>query len=127
MGLVQTSVIITFSTTVQSIFLSDTTQGIVNAKVSGWGSDRHLGPTSNVLQTLDVQTMLNDECRARTTPQAAEGITVNMICTSNGEREGFCGGSIGGPLVWNSQLIGVASWNIPCGFGWPVRKVEILF
>lgn len=81
-----------------------------------------MGPTSNVLRTLDVFTLLNEECRARTTTWAGERITTNMICTANNEGEGFCGTGVGGPLVWNSQLIGVASWNIPCAFGWPVSK-----
>lgn len=64
--------------------------------------------------------MLNEDCRARHTPFNAARITVNKLCTDNPVGEGFCGTDQGGPLVWNSQLIGIASWNIPCALGYPV-------
>lgn len=115
--------IITFSTTVQSIFLSETfTAGGVSAKVSGWGSTSDdKGPTSNNLRTLDVRTITNPECRERHDQWNALRISDNMLCTDNPVGEGFCGAGEGGPLVWNSQLIGIASWNVPCAQGYPVN------
>lgn len=123
LGLVQTSVIITFSTTVQSIFLASTfTGGDVHAKVSGWGAtSTEMGPTSNNLRTLDTTTMTNAECRSNSFPWNAERINENHICTTTEKGGGFCTTGVGGPLVWNSQLIGVASWNVPCAIGYPVN------
>ena len=122
LGLVQTSVIITFSTTVQSIFLADTFTGAgAAAKTSGWGStSQDLGPTSNILRTLDTTTLSNAECRSRHSYWNAERITDNNLCTDNGVGQGFCQAGAGGSLVWNAQLIGVASWNVPCALGFPV-------
>lgn len=121
-GLIQVSVIITFSTTVQSIFLAETfSGGNLPAKVSGWGSTSDdKGPTSNNLRTLDVRTITNAECRDSHDQWNAIRISDNMLCTDNKDRTGFCGAGEGGPLVWNSQLIGIASWNVPCAQGYPV-------
>jgi hypothetical protein len=69
--------------------------------------------------------MLNENCRAMHSEFNAARITGNKICTANPAGEGFCGTGHGGPLVWNSQLIGVASWNIPCALGFPVSFTNI--
>lgn len=45
-----------------------------------------------------------------------ERITRDVICTRN-----VVGGTdIGSPLVSNVQLIGIASWSVPCATGRPV-------
>jgi hypothetical protein len=120
--LIQVSVVITFSNTVQSIFIGNTNAGAgLAAKVSGWGStSQDIGPTGNTLRTLDTTTMSNENCRSRHTAANANRITDNSLCTDNAVGEGFCQTSSGGSLVWNSQLIGIASWNVPCAMGYPV-------
>ena len=45
------------------------------------------------------------------------------FCTQNERGEGFCTSDLGGPLVSNGRLIGIASWNHPCGTG--VRDVYV--
>ncbi|KAG5670673.1 hypothetical protein PVAND_000921 [Polypedilum vanderplanki] len=126
-SLVQVSVIITFSTTVQSIFVGNSFIGEgLPAKVSGWGStSQEIGPTSNNLRTLDTTTISNESCRARHTEANAARITSSNLCTNNGFGEGFCQTGAGGSLVWNSQLIGIASWNVPCALGFPDVYVRI--
>jgi secreted trypsin-like serine protease len=126
-GLIQTSVIMTFSATVQSIFLGDTMIGSgVAARVSGWGStSQDLGPTSETLRTLETSTLSLAECHARHTYWNAERITMSHLCTNNAYGEGFCQTGAGGPLVWNSHLIGIASWNVPCALGFPVSSFLI--
>ena len=39
------------------------------------------------------------------------------FCTDNRFGQGFCTSDLGGPLVSNGQLIGIANWNHPCGMG----------
>ncbi|CAG9806779.1 unnamed protein product [Chironomus riparius] len=127
LGLVQTSVVIVLSTSIQSIFLGNTFVGSGAAsKSSGWGStSSELGPTSNNLRTFDTTTLTNAECRARHSYWNAERITDNNLCTDNGVGEGFCQTGAGGSLVWNAQLIGVASWNVPCALGFPDVYVRV--
>lgn len=96
--------------------------------MSGWGSSSEdKGPTSNTLRTLDVRTITNPECRDLHDQFNAVRISENMICTNNPPGEGWCTTGEGGPLVWNSQLIGIASWNVPCAQGYPVIFNYIFF
>ncbi|KAG5670674.1 hypothetical protein PVAND_000922 [Polypedilum vanderplanki] len=126
-GLIQVSVIITFNANVQAISLGDTMIGTgVSARVSGWGStEQDFGPTSNNLRSLDTTTLSLNECQDRHTWWNAERINMNHLCTNNGVNEGFCMTGAGGSLVSNSQLIGVASWNVPCALGYPDVYVRI--
>lgn len=47
------------------------------------------------------------------------------MCTKNELGFGFCSSDIGSPLVSNGQLIGLASWNLPCAQGAPDLYVRI--
>lgn len=47
-----------------------------------------------------------------------DGVNTDFnLCTSNAQGEGFCTSDLGGPLVSNSQLIGIANSNVPCALG----------
>lgn len=43
----------------------------------------------------------------------------NVICTLNPAGQGMCNGDSGGSLVAGNFVIGVPSWVIPCGQGFP--------
>lgn len=95
---------------------------IINFKVSGFGATHQDGgQSSERLQVLNVNTMTLEDC---------EGIypTTNMnsnMCTNNPVGQGFCTSDVGSPLVSNAQLIGIASWNVPCALGFPDLFVRI--
>lgn len=49
---------------------------------------------------------------------AADNVSDEMLCTIAswaGEEQGACVGDSGGPVVWEGEVIGVASWSLrPC-------------
>ena len=65
--------------------------------------------------------MTFEECESLHGP---ERITRDVICTRNVVGNGMCGTDIGSPLVSNVQLIGIASWSIPCATGRPVSITQ---
>ncbi|CAG9807751.1 unnamed protein product [Chironomus riparius] len=84
----------------------------VPAVLSGFGATNiDGGANSDRLQILSLITAPNDE------DFCIVDFDMNF-CTNNGGGEGFCTSDLGGPLVSNGQLIGIASWNHPCGTGW---------
>lgn len=68
---------------------------------------------------MTSNTIINDECRARFNSQNANRIGDNKLCTLTRSTEGTCYGDEGGALIANGQLIGVASWQVPCATGVP--------
>lgn len=85
-------------------------------KVSGFGGvHQDGGPNSERLQVLDEVTMTAENCEIiyKTTDMDSN------LCTEATRGEGFCTSDIGSPLVSNGQLIGLASWNMPCAQGVP--------
>lgn len=70
---------------------------------------------------LSVETTGDEVCEIN-----HPGINVDAnLCTNNPEGQGFCTSDMGGPLVSNSQLIGIASWNVPCATGFSDVYVRI--
>lgn len=63
------------------------------------------------LQSLDLKTMTNEECRSRVnkfTPVYDFG----TLCAFSGDKNQRIGhGDAGGPLVHKNALIGLVSWN----------------
>uniref|UniRef100_A0A8C4QGA1 Hyaluronan binding protein 2 n=1 Tax=Eptatretus burgeri TaxID=7764 RepID=A0A8C4QGA1_EPTBU len=91
-----------------------------NCDIAGWGSDRHNGPSTQVLQEVQVKVIGRERCNE---PRAYSGtITSGMLCAGNFERGGVdsCQGDSGGPLTTMSDtnthtVQGVVSFGEGCG------------
>lgn len=140
LAVIYTATIITFTVNVQPIGLSPNiiVPGIF-AQVSGWGSSTQTGGiASNNLLRLNTTIISNDDCRSRHSQQTALKIFDSKICTFTRTSEGTCfgmtakfnlcklfyddssnAGDEGGALVFNGQIIGVASFQVPCAIGRP--------
>ncbi|KAG5671586.1 hypothetical protein PVAND_001779 [Polypedilum vanderplanki] len=123
LGLIQTSAAFPFNQNISPIFLSSfNNRNIVTAQVSGFGATTQQGGfNSDRLMLLSVETTGDLVC-----DNNHPGINVDAnICTNNADGEGFCTTDMGGPLVSNTQLIGIASWNVPCAVGFSDVYVRI--
>ncbi|XP_058876894.1 transmembrane protease serine 6-like isoform X1 [Acipenser ruthenus] len=85
--------------------------------VTGWGSAGEGGPSSNVLQKVDVSLITQDICNQ----SYRYKISPRMLCAGypDGKKDA-CQGDSGGPLVCKEPngrwfLVGVVSWGIGCG------------
>lgn len=83
--------------------------------VSGWGRLAQSGPSSTVLQRLEVPRVSLEKCRAH----SGLSLTNNMLCAGFKEgRSDACQGDSGGPLVtlYNKTwfLSGIVSWGKGC-------------
>ncbi|KTF93721.1 hypothetical protein cypCar_00039328 [Cyprinus carpio] len=83
--------------------------------VSGWGHLSQSGPSSPVLQRLEVPRVSSEECKAK----SGLKVTRNMLCAGfiEGGRDS-CQGDSGGPLVTRYKntwfLTGIVSWGKGC-------------
>jgi len=120
-ALVFTATVMAVTVNVQAVPISaNLFAGNVAVQMSGWGSNTVGGGQGpNNLQRISTLTITNEECRSRLTPQNAARVTDNKICTLTRSNEGNCYGDEGGSLVAGNQLIGVASWQVPCATGVP--------
>jgi len=120
-ALVFTATVIAFNVNVQAIPISATIfGGAVSVQISGWGTNTQGGGQApNNLQRMTTTTITNDECRSRFHSQNSARITDRKMCTLTRPAEGTCYGDEGGGLVSGAQLIGVASWQVPCATGVP--------
>lgn len=108
-----------FTNVVQPIALgSSTVRGGVTAVVSGWGYTYTGGGLPTTLQYLTIHTITNTKCKKLLYGNAGF-VYDNVLCTYLTGGKGICNGDSGGPLVANNQLIGVASWVIPCAIKFP--------
>lgn len=89
------------------------------AVASGWGLTSFPGDVPENLQFIATKTITNEECKARHPLQTASMIYAGNVCTFTKGKEGMCMGDSGGPLVVNGELVGLVSWGIPCGAGYP--------
>jgi len=88
------------------------------ATVAGWGATSQGGPTSNYLQSAEVNVLSNEDCNG---DEYAYGgaITDRMLCANvEGGGTDSCQGDSGGPLITPNpdlhELIGVVSWGYGC-------------
>lgn len=80
------------------------------ASATGWGLIYGSDSYPHQLHSVQVPVISMRRCRDLYPESFREG----MICAGT-TNKGICAGDIGGPLVVNGQLIGVASWTIGCG------------
>uniref|UniRef100_A0A1B0DBT3 Uncharacterized protein n=1 Tax=Phlebotomus papatasi TaxID=29031 RepID=A0A1B0DBT3_PHLPP len=99
----------------------------VAAIVAGWGSTGYPSAAlSDSLQVLEVETWNNPNCE---TALGVTGLLISErnICAGGLSDEGVCGGDTGGPLVVAGEAIGIVSWGIPCGRGYPDVYARVSF
>ncbi|NP_001166072.1 serine protease 135 precursor [Nasonia vitripennis] len=91
-------------------------QGGEVAVVTGWGytsADNWTIPVQ--LQKAQMRLLPSFECHKR----LLSPITDKQVCALQREGVGSCMGDSGGPLAANGVLVGITSWGIPCGLGYP--------
>lgn len=98
-----------------SVYVGD---GLI-AVASGWGYTSYPGSLSENLQWYETVTLTNEDCRSRHTDANALSVFENTICTLRVDGPGNCIGDSGGPLIINANFIGVISWGVGCGEGYP--------
>jgi trypsin len=120
-ALIYTATVMTLNANVQTIALNaNMIGGNVSAQVSGWGSTLLTGGLSpNNLQRMATTTISTVECRSRHRPENAQRIGDSNLCALTRSGEGTCFGDEGGALIAGGNLIGVLSWQVPCGTGVP--------
>jgi hypothetical protein len=107
---------ISFSQTIQPIFMhANRVEDVgLTSQISGFGAtEADKGENSNELLVLTVLTQSNEACAA----VHGSIITNNHICAAGRTpSSGFCTSDVGGPLIQNAELIGIATWHpLPCG------------
>jgi hypothetical protein len=121
-SLIFTTANIVMSANVQPVPLASNMPDVGSAvKISGWGANTQTGGRiRNNLARLNTTTITNAECRSRHNETGNESIFVTKLCTFGQANQGTCFGDEGGALVDNfGAIVGVASWQIPCGVGIP--------
>ncbi|XP_063239999.1 trypsin-1-like [Bacillus rossius redtenbacheri] len=102
------------------------TPGGVVATVVGWGLLYTDGPTSDLLQKVDLVTFSDAACQ-----EALSGYPhAHNLCAgwpSGGK--GHCSGDSGGPLLVSGVQVGIVSWSVkPCASqGYPGVYIETSF
>lgn len=137
LALVQTVGIITPTGTVRPIAISftDLPPG-TKATVSGWGKTsvsaeaRSPGEgVADIMQQLQVTTITREQCLAQHSNLNGRYIYENTTCTTAPSGKGVCSGDGGNPLVivegGTDVVVGIASWNMPCGTGTPDVYVRL--
>ncbi|XP_017038220.1 serine protease SP24D [Drosophila kikkawai] len=118
---------VTFNEAVAAIPLSQDTPPLgAQVEVSGWGRttesevDMH-----RTLQIGEAEVMATRECalgKTETEPVADD----QVLCLGHGRRHGICTGDIGGPAVYNGELVGLGAQMLgECGGMLPERFVSI--
>uniref|UniRef100_A0A182LSQ8 Protein MMS22-like n=1 Tax=Anopheles culicifacies TaxID=139723 RepID=A0A182LSQ8_9DIPT len=82
-------------------------------RVSGWGTIIYDGPSSDILQAVNISLIARERCND---PSSYGGsIVQGMICAGNmSGGQDACQGDSGGPLVCNGLLTGVVSHGVDC-------------
>lgn len=111
---------ITYNSNVQPIKLvdSEVTAG-AKLTLSGWGLTNYTTSTApDDLQYIDLIVMDNKECASKLAQVGP--IDSRQVCTISPKNTGACKGDSGGPLIDQSGMqVGVVSWGVPCGEGFP--------
>jgi len=122
-AIVKLSTPVQFDETTQPICLPDPTENYDDslAEVTGWGSTVQGGPTTDILQTVNVTTITNRQCQQIFDQESSDSATISpsMLCAGEPGRDS-CQGDSGGPMITLSKdgshfsQIGVVSWGYGC-------------
>lgn len=117
-GLVRLAKPVTFSNLVQSIAYSEKeVPANVTVRLTGWGRTSAGGSVPTLLQTINLVTLSNEACKAKSTNP--KNVDVGHVCTLTKTGEGACNGDSGGPLVYDGKVVGVVNFGVPCALGYP--------
>ncbi|XP_056648011.1 venom serine protease-like [Diorhabda sublineata] len=92
-----------------------------NVTILGWGQEFFNGPSSDILQKVELQVVPNSDCQSQLPDNI---ITPNQICTY-AQNKDACQKDSGGPVIWQDpetlrlQLIGVISYGLGCATSKP--------
>lgn len=114
-ALVKITETFTFNNNVQAIQLSTEEIGAdVDLIASGWGRTSVPGQNIENLQFVHLKSISADKC------QSVVNMDESQLCTLDEDKQhGICGGDYGGPLMYNEKLVGVTSYTVWCGAGYP--------
>ncbi|KAJ8665343.1 hypothetical protein QAD02_007005 [Eretmocerus hayati] len=88
----------------------------VEAVITGWGlTHPSYNQLAKQLQKTSSRLVASSQCQ-RKFPLALRNI---QVCAVQKRGVGVCSGDSGGPLVSNGTLVGIASFVIECGKGYP--------
>ncbi|KAJ8676504.1 hypothetical protein QAD02_012291 [Eretmocerus hayati] len=94
------------------------------AMVLGWGRTAESGPTSEILQAVNLPVVGKTECNW--TYARFGGIREGQMCAGALGGEGDCQGDSGGPLLIGGKQVGIVSWGYGCARpGWPGVYTEV--
>lgn len=109
-----------------STLRSTSTESIVNSSSTYRFQFNIANPNNAVLPThlqfKNTRIIQHGECFQRLPPFLRSTLQWNKVCTINQRGQGICRGDSGGPLITNTNpriVVGVASWVVPCGHGFP--------
>uniref|UniRef100_A0A1I8NC12 Peptidase S1 domain-containing protein n=1 Tax=Musca domestica TaxID=7370 RepID=A0A1I8NC12_MUSDO len=93
--------------------------------VPGWGLHKTSGDVSRYLKYLSMEVVDNKECLSYLYGEDADA---RLLCLQFGHGGGICSGDIGGPAVYDGELVGLASFSIErCGSEYPDGFTNIAF
>ncbi|CAG9113754.1 unnamed protein product [Plutella xylostella] len=120
-GLLITAAAVPLTALVRPVTLSYQRLGAgVPVRANGWGTTQaHLGSGSNELLQLFMTSIDDQQCKDAI-PQSIVD-SVSIVCAVNSVHHGMCYGDSGSALLRldSRQQVGLASWVIPCGKGFP--------
>ncbi|XP_041988762.1 chymotrypsin-1-like, partial [Aricia agestis] len=88
-----------------------------NVLLVGFGAQTPNGESSRRMLALNLTVFCQETCRYAM--RYTRHVYDTMFCTFTKKGQGTCHGDSGSPLTRNGQLIGIVSWGIPCGIGFP--------
>ncbi|XP_037047341.1 chymotrypsin-2-like [Bradysia coprophila] len=120
-GLVKVKGPIQFNENVQPVVLQETAvPDGSEVMLTGWGRLYADGYVTRKMQYIMLNIIGMDKCNSSS---VSEKITDNLqdgnICTNGAVGFGACKGDSGGSLTYNTKLVGIVSFGIPCGEGQP--------
>ncbi|XP_058055806.1 chymotrypsin-2-like [Anopheles bellator] len=117
-SLIQTVDPIVFNANTQSIGLgSSYILSATGATISGWGRsntmDNEVAQVLDTMQWLTVNILTMAQCYEER--EGSNNIFDNVMCVSSPAGRGACSGDSGGPLTYDGQVHGIASFvRVPC-------------